>query len=518
MTRSAGTIDRGRTPSAALAGTLLGGLVVLAAVLRFWGIGQQGFWYDEADTALLVRHGLGTMLGLIPHTESTPPLYYVLAWFWVRVVGDHEAGLRSLSALAGVLLVPVIYVTAARLVSRRAGLLAAALTATNPLLIWYSQEARAYALLALMATLSLLAFARAREQPSLSRLLAWVITAGLAMATHYYAVTVVVPEAALLLAAHRRSRGVWLAVAGAGACGLALVPLIEAQTATGNDSWIAHASLHLRLAQILPQFLIGTGMPARGVFKFIAFALALAGLGMLATQPRGEERRGAVLALGVALAGFGLSLAFIAAGSDTLITRNIIELWPPLAIALAAGLAAAAPGPPRALAGLVLAGLCAIGVMAAVAIASTYDLQRPDWRPLAAALGPPPAGGARLILDQHYGYRLPLALYMPGLRLHARRAPARGVVEIDVIGVVSPDDPLCWWGAACNLIPSRVQRHYRIPGFRILWRRRIERFTVLRLVATGPQTVTRGDWDRVLSSTRLIHDVLLIQPGQPGPV
>ena len=106
-------------------------LTVVAAVLRFTRLGYQGFWFDEGNTALLVHFSPGKMLGLIPQTESTPPLYYCLAWVWARIFGYGEAGLRSLSALAGVLTVPVMYAAAAKLISRRAGLIAAALAACN---------------------------------------------------------------------------------------------------------------------------------------------------------------------------------------------------------------------------------------------------------------------------------------------------------------------------------------------------------------------------------------------------
>jgi predicted membrane-bound mannosyltransferase len=71
-------------------------LTLAAAVLRFYGLGHQGFWFDEANTAQLVKLSPGAMLGLIPQTESTPPLYYCVAWLWSRVFGDGEAGLRSL--------------------------------------------------------------------------------------------------------------------------------------------------------------------------------------------------------------------------------------------------------------------------------------------------------------------------------------------------------------------------------------------------------------------------------------
>ncbi len=84
-------------------------LTVLGAVLRFYRIGHQGFWFDEGNTALLIHLSAGKMLGLIPQTESTPPLYYCIAWVWARIFGFGEAGLRSLSALAGTLVVPVAY-------------------------------------------------------------------------------------------------------------------------------------------------------------------------------------------------------------------------------------------------------------------------------------------------------------------------------------------------------------------------------------------------------------------------
>src|SRR6185437_10957473 len=100
----------------------------------------------------------GKMMGLIPQSESTPPLYYCVAWVWARLFGDHEAGLRSLSAVAGVLVVPIAYGLGARLIGRRAGLIAAALTACNPLLVWYSQEARSYSMLVLLSAVSLVAF------------------------------------------------------------------------------------------------------------------------------------------------------------------------------------------------------------------------------------------------------------------------------------------------------------------------------------------------------------------------
>ena len=84
---------------------------ILGALLRFWALGAQSYWSDEAVTALLVRMDFREMLDLIPKSESTPPLYYAVAWPWVRVFGSDESGLRSLSALVGTAAVPLAAAT-----------------------------------------------------------------------------------------------------------------------------------------------------------------------------------------------------------------------------------------------------------------------------------------------------------------------------------------------------------------------------------------------------------------------
>src|SRR5947209_20619831 len=100
-------------------GVLLG-VCLLAAALRFATLGVQSFDFDESFTVGAVLNGsLGHALHTIPLTESSPPLYYVLAWFWAQAFGLSEVGIRSLSALFGTALVPVAYVIGRRLGSTR---------------------------------------------------------------------------------------------------------------------------------------------------------------------------------------------------------------------------------------------------------------------------------------------------------------------------------------------------------------------------------------------------------------
>jgi mannosyltransferase len=461
---------------------LLAALVLLAVLLRFYRLGHQGFWFDEGNTAADVRYTPGEMLTLLKHYESTPPLYYSVAWVWSRIFGDTEVGLRSLSALFGVLAVPVGYAAARKLMSRRAGLIAAALIACNPYLIWYSQEARAYSLVVLLAGASLLALAYARARPSPGAMAAWTVACALALATEYYAVLLVLPEALWLLHLHRRRRSVWIAM---GALALWSAPLLwfaVSQNATGHASWIAPIPLGPRVGQIFPQFLVGYGAPALTVLERVSEAAAVIALVLLFSRSQPRERSGGLLAGGLAVAGLVLVLLLVAGGIDDLITRNVIVLWMPAALAVAGGLAAV-----RARrVGLVLtATLCAIGVTAAAGVAFDRSLQRPDWRRLARLLGPAPGPGApaRAILLQRYRTLLPLSLYMP--RLHFLRQGTATVRELDVVAMQAPRVALCWWGATCNLDASKLHSGSPVPGLRVLWRRSSYPFTVERLVATG---------------------------------
>ena len=179
-------------------------IVGLGAVLRFATLDVQGFWLDEQATLDVIEgHGEGSglvdVLRSVQFGESNPPVYYILLSFWEKVFGSGEVGIRSLSALAGTAAIPVVYLATTALGTRRAGLIAAAITATSPMLIWYSQEARNYELLVLLGALSFLCFARALDESGHRWLFSWGLVSALALSTHYFAIALIVPEVILLL-------------------------------------------------------------------------------------------------------------------------------------------------------------------------------------------------------------------------------------------------------------------------------------------------------------------------------
>jgi hypothetical protein len=321
-------------------------------------------------------------------------------------------------------------------------------------------------------------------------------------------VLAIVPQAVWLLVEHRRRRPVQVAVGLVALSGLALIPLAISQNGTGRGDWISHYPLDRRLGAVVPQFVIGFGSPAYAVVEPLAVAIAVFGLVLVLTRCGALERRGAFVAGGLAIAGVLVNLVLIAVGIDDLIARNLLAIWIPAAAAVAAGFAACRA---RLLGLLAAAALGTIGIVAAVGVAVDRNLERPDWRAVATVLGHRPAAvDGRAIFIQHYRDLLPLSLYLPKLKV----IPKRGAIvsEIDIISFSSPPSGgFCWWGSACNLWPSRMQRSYPVPGFRAVWRRQALQFTILRMVSDRPVRITPREVSRVLTTTRYRNDELLVE-------
>jgi mannosyltransferase len=371
----------------------LGGLTAVAAAIRFVPLGVQSFHHDEVITVMRVIPGsFGQMLHEVKASESNPPLYYVLAWGWARAFGRDEWGIRSLSALFGTLTVALGYPIGRQLASRRVGLVLAGLLAFNPMLIWYSGEARSYALLVFFAALSFLFFLRALDSGGRPRELAlWAVASALALGSHYFAFFAVGIEAVWLAVALRhRPKAVLPALAAVGAAGAALLPLIAAQTNPNHIGWIEESALAERFFQTGVSFLIGeTGHviaePPRVHYAVLpALGVGFAALALLALGSR-RERRGGALALVVGLGVLALAGAAALLGKDYVVERNLLPALVPLCAVVALGL-----GARRArLAGVLVAvALCTYWLAFDVYVARTPNLQRPDYRGVAAALGP----------------------------------------------------------------------------------------------------------------------------------
>ena len=129
-------------------------ILLLAVALRVPGLGRAGFWHDELLTLDVVRGPFSSVVERVVETENMPPGYYLVLNRWVAAFGPSEFSLRLPSAISGVAAVGVVSVFVARLFGRGAGNVAGLLLAVNPYHVMYSMEARAYALMFLLAAVS----------------------------------------------------------------------------------------------------------------------------------------------------------------------------------------------------------------------------------------------------------------------------------------------------------------------------------------------------------------------------
>jgi mannosyltransferase len=371
---------------------LVVGLTALGAVLRFATLGVQAYHHDEIVTASRVlRVGFGHAMDAVGFSESAPPLYYALAWLWTQVAGTSEWGLRSLSALAGVATIPVAYLIGRELRGARAGLLAAALVAVNPMLLWYSQEARAYALLGLFCALSLLFCVRALQGGTRRDFSWWGVFSALALATHYFAVFPLLAE--IFLLARRRGRailgGLWIV----GLAVLLLAPLAYHQMSYGHAEWIGKFSLGHRLGETAITFVVGEtgdiiGRAEQPEPALLPLLMTLGAFVLLWARGRSDERRAAFipLAVGGAAIGIPLLLAIGPGGKDFVLTRNLLPALVPLLLVVAVALTVERAGR----LGTALATLLLVFSFGFCVWASTDpDLRRPDWEAVAEHLGEP---------------------------------------------------------------------------------------------------------------------------------
>ena len=148
-------------------------LLLVTFALRVYRLEAQSLWSDEGLSLYRARLTLGENLSnviVVPPNvvtqDTNPPLYFVALSVLRAAAGESEYVLRFVSVIAGVLLVPLLYVTGRRLFSERAGVLAATLGTFSPFLIWYAQEARMYTLLATLSLASVYLLLRAIDFPA----------------------------------------------------------------------------------------------------------------------------------------------------------------------------------------------------------------------------------------------------------------------------------------------------------------------------------------------------------------
>ena len=220
-----------RIPDAGQAASwaLLAVLLAVAAAARFHELASRSLWLDEILQAKAGLLRFDAMMRLT-RTDDQAFLMNGVSWFLEHGFGPGDALLRIPSAIAGVLMVAVMFELGRTLHSRRLGLVAAGLAAVLPFAVWYAQEGRPYSLLMLFSALQVLFAVRAARTGAGRDWLGVAVATLLAVYTDYLALLVsaalaVFLAGALVTAARsdpegRAVRGRWslacLAIVGAG--------------------------------------------------------------------------------------------------------------------------------------------------------------------------------------------------------------------------------------------------------------------------------------------------------------
>jgi 4-amino-4-deoxy-L-arabinose transferase-like glycosyltransferase len=258
------------------------------------------FWEDEGLSVGISSHSLSAIPGVLRH-DGSPPLYYVLLHFWMRVFGDGEVATHWMSLIFSAVCVPLGGWTAWRLWGRRAGLSAIILFALNAFLSNYGQESRMYSLMALLGLIATAGFLRGFVYRQRRHLVMFSVGLALMLYTH-----------------------AWGIFFGAGAA-LALVPVwyvSDDRRALLKDAVISFVAAGVLFLPWLPNFIYQathTGAPWDSAPRFGAAV-------QLSRDLMGGDRVTAVLALATAI---GLAGLF---GKTWRRTKDATAMWAMISI------------------------------------------------------------------------------------------------------------------------------------------------------------------------------------------
>lgn len=161
-------------------------IIAIAAALRFYDLGGESYWYDEVIMVDAAQKDLGSIVLDSIVQGGRPPVYVSVAHFWIKFFGTREESTRSLSALAGIVAIPLIYLIGQLLFDRRVGLISAFLMAISQFQIYYSQDFRYYSLFVLMTLFSFFFYIQALKKGQLIYFVFYVLASILMFYTHKF--------------------------------------------------------------------------------------------------------------------------------------------------------------------------------------------------------------------------------------------------------------------------------------------------------------------------------------------
>jgi mannosyltransferase len=166
-------------------------ILLLALFFRLYGLGTESLWLDEV---LSIKYAHLNLSQIFLLQKETPPLYYLVLHWWIRLFGISEFSVRFPSVIFGCLSVFMIYKLGSQLFDRNTGTLSSLLLAFSVFHIHYSQEARTYSLSVLLTLLSMYFFIRLLKEVSLRNLMGYILSSILLMYSHVYGLFIIIAQ------------------------------------------------------------------------------------------------------------------------------------------------------------------------------------------------------------------------------------------------------------------------------------------------------------------------------------
>lgn len=365
---------------------------------------DQSLLADELSTYWIIRdNSLGAVLSDIHSDyEITPPLYFALAWLSDQI-GSGPEWVRLPSLIAATATIPLLYMVGARTVGRTAALLATAIFALSPFMIYYAGEARSYALMVALLTASTLALLIALESGRRRWWVLHAVCAAGAMLSHYTAAFPLAAQFAWAVWAHREALrpliaanlgavvlfSPWIpgliADSGSPTTGIlsVLQPFEPGKVREALESWTV--GYPYEGLGTVPGAVAGTLIVAGFAIATVAGSVRIIGGARRSRSParawEGRLPAGVVLAIALALAAPVGEAVWSLLGDNLFGARNLSASAPGLHLSAGALLAAAGPLAAAVCGALVVAGF-------ALAAEKTLDsgLDRPGYEQAAEAI------------------------------------------------------------------------------------------------------------------------------------
>jgi uncharacterized membrane protein len=176
----------------------LGGLILLATIVRFFGLSRRPFDGDEGVIIQIAGSSLSHLWQTFT-TDVHPPLFHLLTWLSIHLFGLSEFSVRLISVLSGIGIVFVLYKLTNHFFGRKAAFLIGLLAALSPYLLFYSQESRMYSLFTLTTLAATWQWLLYLEKKDQKNGLYWVIWLTASLWTQHLAILIALIQGVTVL-------------------------------------------------------------------------------------------------------------------------------------------------------------------------------------------------------------------------------------------------------------------------------------------------------------------------------